>query len=65
MQETLYDKYNRRVGVIKEEYGKKVIYDAYNRRLGYYDGKYTYDQYNRRLGTGNLLVWFIKDDINL
>lgn len=65
MPEILCDKYNRRVGVIKEEVGKLVIYDAYNRRLGYYDGKYTYDHFNRKLGTGNLLVWFIKDELDL
>jgi hypothetical protein len=65
MEEVLYDKYNRRVGIIKQENGNLAIYDAYNRRLGFYDGKYTYDHYNRRLGTGNLLVWFVKDSLKI
>ena len=56
MEEVLKDKYGRRLAVIKDEYGKKVIYDVYGKKLAYYDGKYTYNIYGVRVGEGNLLV---------
>lgn len=65
MEEVLKDIYGRKVGVIKKENGKMYIYDVLGRRLGYYDGTYTYNIQGRRIGYGNLLVLFIKDEIQL
>lgn len=63
MDEVLKDVYGRKIGVIKSEFGKLVIYDAYGKKLGYYDGTYTYNVYGKRIGYGNLLVYFISDQI--
>lgn len=57
--QTLRDKMNRKIGVIKtDSRGVQTIYDAMNRKKGIYDPKtnVTKDTMNRTIGKGNLLV---------
>ena len=64
MDEILKDIYGRRLGIIKTEGSKKVIYDPYGRKLGYFDGRYTYNIYWQRVGEVNILVAFLKIDVD-
>ena len=65
MCEILKDAQGRKIGEIKNEYGKLVVYNHLGIKLGYYDGTYTYEKYGRRIGYGNLLAIFLKDYINI
>lgn len=54
----LKDKFNRKIGEIREVSGKLVIYDSLNSFKGTYNPKSntTYDNLNRKVGSGNLLT---------
>lgn len=65
MTEILKDKHGRRIGVIEDHAGKKVLKGPNGTRLGEFDGKYTKNSNGVSIGEGNLLAAFLSPYLTL
>jgi len=54
----LKDAHGKKLGTIKQEYGKDVLRNAWGKKLGVYDAQSntTKDASGRKVGTGNILT---------